>query len=71
MRAGDKLVDVEVVNIFAENSKQNEMTVSEAINKRISNNSADFESYASKYQIILFNVYLNTHLLVCRRLHCM
>ncbi|KAM7133177.1 mucin-13-like [Molossus nigricans] len=48
MRAGDKLVDVEVVNIFAENSKQNEMTVSEAINKRISNNSTDFASYTKQ-----------------------
>lgn len=61
MRAGYKLVDVTVVNLFAENSKENEMTISSAIKKAIENN-PNFSDYDSKYEIILFEVYLNTYL---------
>ncbi|XP_014314700.2 mucin-13 [Myotis lucifugus] len=38
MRAGDKLVDVTVVNLFAETSEENETTVSNAINKAVASN---------------------------------
>ncbi|XP_045441176.1 mucin-13 [Pipistrellus kuhlii] len=48
MRAGYKLVDVTVVNLFAENSKENEMTVSSAIKKAIENNRDNFTDYATQ-----------------------
>lgn len=48
MPAGDKVVAVEVVNLFAENSEENEKTISDTINKQISDNSADFSSYAKQ-----------------------
>lgn len=48
MRAGDEVVSVRVVNLFAEATKQNEMTISAAIHNAISNNSS-IASYTSKY----------------------
>ncbi|XP_054430903.1 mucin-13 [Pteronotus mesoamericanus] len=47
MRAGDKAVDVAVVNIFAEGTKQNETTVLTAINEAI-NGSTDITKYTTQ-----------------------
>lgn len=71
MRADNKLVDVSVVNLFAENAEENETTVSTAIGKAIANNLNTFSGYTSKYEIILFKVYLNTHLSFCKLSHYM
>ena len=48
MRAGDKVVDVTVVNLFAEDTKENETTISSAIHEATSNNT-NFITYTSKY----------------------
>lgn len=71
MRAGDKLVDVTVVNLFAETSEENETTISNKINKAVASNPNTFSDYTSKYEIILFKVYLNIHLPFCKLFHYM
>ncbi|XP_014400717.1 PREDICTED: mucin-13 [Myotis brandtii] len=48
MRAGDKLVDVTVVNLFAETSEENETTVSNAINKAVASNPNTFSNYTKE-----------------------
>nr|KAF6379464.1 mucin 13, cell surface associated [Myotis myotis] len=48
MRAGDKLVDVTVVNLFAETSEENETTVSNAINKAVASNPNTFSDYTKQ-----------------------
>ncbi|XP_006775086.1 PREDICTED: mucin-13 [Myotis davidii] len=48
MRAGDKLVVVTVVNLFAETSEENETTVSNAINKAIASNPNTFSGYTKQ-----------------------
>lgn len=71
MRADEKLVDVTVVNLFAETTQEDETTVNNKIEKAISSNSKTFTSYNSKYEIVLFKVYLNTYLPFCKLFHCM
>lgn len=71
MRAGNKLVDVTVVNLFAENANENETTISTAIDKAVANNRNTFSDYTSKYEIILFKAYLNTYLPFCKLSHYM
>ncbi|XP_058587077.1 mucin-13 isoform X1 [Neofelis nebulosa] len=44
-RAGDKDVSVEVVNIFTQTTKEDEVTVSESIQKAIENNKDDITGY--------------------------
>ncbi|KAM8769938.1 mucin-13 [Rhynchonycteris naso] len=45
MRAGDQVVDVAVVNLFEETTKENEMTINAAIRKAISNNPSMITDY--------------------------
>ncbi|XP_053775375.2 mucin-13 [Desmodus rotundus] len=47
MRAGDKVVDVTVVNLFAEDTKENETTISSAIHEATSNNT-NFITYTKQ-----------------------
>ncbi|KAK1343973.1 hypothetical protein QTO34_014530 [Cnephaeus nilssonii] len=48
MRAGNKLVDVTVVNLFAENANENETTISTAIDKAVANNRNTFSDYTTQ-----------------------
>jgi len=49
MRAGNQGVDVAVVNIFTESTKENETTISNAITKAINAPSSNFSGYDRKY----------------------
>lgn len=51
MRAGAQLVDVAVVNLFAETSEENETTISDTIKQAVANNNT-FSGYTSKYEIV-------------------
>lgn len=49
MRAGLKDAYVSVINMFNENTSQNESTISTAIEKAIQNGNGNVTNYASKY----------------------
>ena len=49
MRAGNQGVDVAVVNMFTESTKENETSISNAIIKAISTHSRNFSGYDRKY----------------------
>lgn len=56
-------VDVAVVNIFLETTKETAETVSRAIESAVNNSANEFTGYISKYEIILYDDYLKTYLL--------
>ena len=63
MRAGGTVVEVTVLNIFTETTKENEETVHELITKAIENNKNILE-YSSKHSIFSFEVCLRADLSV-------
>ena len=49
MRVGNQDVDVAVVNIFTETTKENETTISNAIRNAINAQTSNFSGYDGKY----------------------
>lgn len=57
MRAGDSAVVLEVLNIFAETTKENETTVSESITNATHNGTSGMK-YHGKHSVLFFEVLL-------------
>lgn len=64
MRAGGTGVEVTVLNIFAETTKENEGAVLELVTKAIENNKNNILGYSSKHSIFSFKVCLRADLSV-------
>lgn len=67
MRAGDSAIVAEVLNIFAETTKENETTVSASITNAIQNGTS-VTGYSGKHSVLFFEVLLVNISILCEKL---